>query len=145
MRCIRSLIEERVNEKRKLTVVLSYVKQQATSAFMQFKRSTKENGSIYKSTRAKVNSRNWWNGCLHLMGSCFLLFLCTGFVLFADKKNFLTCSDDLSAEEYCSTMAKGNSAHGFCQSDQWPASLSWFPYAGFGSQSINQSMISPVD
>lgn len=81
----------------------------------------------------------------HLMGSCFLLFLCTSFVFFVDKKNFLTCSDDLSAEEYCSTMAKGNSAHGFCQSDQWPATLSWFPYAGFSSQSINQSMISLVD
>ena len=50
---------------------------------------------------------------------------------------FLTCSHDLTAEEYCSTMAKGNSAHGFCQSNQWPESLSWFPYAGFGSQSIN--------
>ena len=41
-----------------MTVVLSYVKQQAASAFMQFKGITKENGSIYKSTQEGVDSRN---------------------------------------------------------------------------------------
>ena len=33
-------------------------RQQAAGAFMQFKRITKENGSIYKSTRERVDSRN---------------------------------------------------------------------------------------
>ena len=52
------LKEERANENREMTVVLPYVKQQAASPFMRFKRITKENGSIYKSTRERVNSRN---------------------------------------------------------------------------------------
>jgi len=34
---------------------LTYVKQQAASAFMRFKRIIKEDGSIYKSTRERVN------------------------------------------------------------------------------------------
>ena len=52
------LIEERANENREMTVVLSYVKQQAASALMRFKGVTKENGFIYKSTRERINSRN---------------------------------------------------------------------------------------
>ena len=52
------LVEERANENREMTVVLSYVKQQAASTFMRFKRITKENVSIYKSTRERVNSGN---------------------------------------------------------------------------------------
>ena len=75
------------------------------------------------------------------MGSCSLFFLCTSFVLSADKNNFVSCSHDLSAAEYCGTMAKGNSAHGFCQSSQWPEPFSWFPYEGFS----NQSMMLPVN
>ena len=50
-----------------MTVVLSYFKQQAASAFMRFKRITKESGSIYKSRRERVDSRInghggsiWW-------------------------------------------------------------------------------------
>ena len=50
------MIEERSNENREMTVVLSYVKQQAASTFMRFKRITKKKGSIYKSTRERVNS-----------------------------------------------------------------------------------------
>ena len=49
------LIEERANENREMTVVLSYVKQQAASTFMQFKRITKENALIYSE---RVNSTN---------------------------------------------------------------------------------------
>ena len=52
------MIEERANENREMIVVLSYVKQQAASTFMGFKRITKEKGSIYTSTRERVNSRN---------------------------------------------------------------------------------------
>ena len=52
------LVEERANENREMTVVLSYVKQQAASTFTQFKRITKGNGSIYKSTEEKVDSGN---------------------------------------------------------------------------------------
>lgn len=37
---------ERANENRKITVVLSYGKEQAASALMRLKRITKENGSI---------------------------------------------------------------------------------------------------
>ena len=66
----RALTEERANENREMTVVLSYVKQQAASAFMRFKRIRKENGSICKSARERVDSRNWWRWRLHLMGSC---------------------------------------------------------------------------
>ena len=40
-----------------MTVVLSYVKQQAASAFMRFERITEENGSIYKCTQKRVNLR----------------------------------------------------------------------------------------
>ena len=43
---------------REMTVVLSYAKQQAANAFMQFKRIIKENGPIYKFTWERVNSRN---------------------------------------------------------------------------------------
>ena len=43
---------------KEITVVLAYVKQQAASAFMRFRRITKETGSIYKSTLERVNSRN---------------------------------------------------------------------------------------
>ena len=46
--------EERANENREMTV-LSYVKQQAASAFMPFKHITKENGFIYESTRQRVH------------------------------------------------------------------------------------------
>ena len=52
------LIEERANENRGMTIVSSYVKQQAASAFMRFKHITKENISVYKSTWERVNSRN---------------------------------------------------------------------------------------
>ena len=52
------LIEERANENREMTVVSSYVKQQPANAFIRFKCITKDNGSIYKSTRVMVNSRN---------------------------------------------------------------------------------------
>ena len=41
-----------------MTVVLSYNKQQAANAFMQFKRIIKENSPIYKFTWERVNSRN---------------------------------------------------------------------------------------
>ena len=58
LRRFRSLIEERANENREMTVVLLYVKQQTASPFMQFKRITEGNGSLYKSTRERVNSRN---------------------------------------------------------------------------------------
>ena len=37
-------MEERANENREMTVVLSYVKQQAANTFMRFKRIAKENG-----------------------------------------------------------------------------------------------------
>ena len=47
----RALIEERANENREMTVLLSCVKQQASSTFIRFKRITRENGSICKSTR----------------------------------------------------------------------------------------------
>ena len=47
------LIEERANENKEMTVVLPYIKQQAASAFIQFKHITKENGSIYKSSSEK--------------------------------------------------------------------------------------------
>ena len=40
-----------------MTVVLSHVKQQAASAFKQFKCIAKENGSVYKSTLERVDSR----------------------------------------------------------------------------------------
>ena len=43
-------MEERANENREMTIVLSYVK-------LQSKRITKENGSIYKSTRKRGNLR----------------------------------------------------------------------------------------
>ena len=42
------LIEERANENREMTA----------GAFMRFTRITKENGSIYNSTRERVDSRN---------------------------------------------------------------------------------------
>ena len=45
-----------------MTVVLSYFKQPATSVFMRLKRITKENGSIYKATRERVDSRNYGHG-----------------------------------------------------------------------------------
>ena len=48
---------EKANENREMTVELSYVKQQAGGAFMRFKHITKENGSIYKSTRERVDSK----------------------------------------------------------------------------------------
>ena len=48
---------ERANENREMTVELSYVKQQEGGAFMRFKRITKENGSIYKSTRERADSK----------------------------------------------------------------------------------------
>ena len=57
LRRFRALIEERTNEKREMTEVMSYVKQQAASAFIVFKRITKENGSIYRSAWERVNSR----------------------------------------------------------------------------------------
>ena len=44
----------RTNENREMRV-LSYVKQQAASAFMRLKRITKENGFIYKSTRERAD------------------------------------------------------------------------------------------
>ena len=50
-------MEERANENREMTVVFSYVKQRAASAFMLFKRITKENGSLYKSTKERVKSK----------------------------------------------------------------------------------------
>ena len=69
LRRFRALIEERTNEKREMTEVMSYVKQQAASAFIGFKRITKENGSIYRSAWERVNSRNrpysysqYWTG-----------------------------------------------------------------------------------
>ena len=50
---------ERANENREMTVILTYVKQQAASAFiMRFKCITKECGFSYRSTRERVNSRN---------------------------------------------------------------------------------------
>ena len=51
------LIERRANEIREMTVLLSYVKRQAASAFVQFNRIRKANGSIYNSNRERVNSR----------------------------------------------------------------------------------------
>ena len=51
------LIEGRANEIREMTVLLSYVKRQAASAFVQFNRIRKANGSIYNSNRERVNSR----------------------------------------------------------------------------------------
>ena len=51
------MMEERANENREMTVVLSYVKQRGASAFMRFKGITKETGSIHKSTRERVDSR----------------------------------------------------------------------------------------
>ena len=44
---------ERANENREMTAM------QGASAFMRIKRITKENGSIYNSTRARVNSSDW--------------------------------------------------------------------------------------
>ena len=44
----------RTNENREMRV-LSYVKQQAASAFMRFKRITKENGFIYRYTRERAD------------------------------------------------------------------------------------------
>ena len=41
-----------------MTVAFSDVKQQAAGAFMRFKHNTKEHGSIYKSTRERVDLRN---------------------------------------------------------------------------------------
>ena len=41
----RAFIEERANENREMAVVLSYVKQEAASAFMRFNCITKGNGS----------------------------------------------------------------------------------------------------
>ena len=49
-----ALIEERANENKEMSV-LSYVKQQAASAFMRFKRITKVNGFIYESTGERVH------------------------------------------------------------------------------------------
>ena len=46
----------RVNETREI-IVLSHFKQQAASAFKRFKCITNENGSIYKSTLERVDSR----------------------------------------------------------------------------------------
>ena len=48
MRRFRALIEERANKNREMTIVFSYVKQHAASAFMQInsKRIAKENGSF---------------------------------------------------------------------------------------------------
>jgi len=51
------MMKDRANENREMIVVLSYVKQQAASAFMRLKHITEENGSIYKSTRERVDSR----------------------------------------------------------------------------------------
>ena len=48
---------ERANENREMTIELSYVKQQAGGAFMRFKRIIKENGSVYKSTKERVDSK----------------------------------------------------------------------------------------
>ena len=48
---LESILSRVGNENREMTVVLSYVKQLAASAFERFKRITKENGSIYKSIR----------------------------------------------------------------------------------------------
>ena len=47
------LVEERANENREITEVLSNFKQQAASAYMRFKHITKENGSIYKSAKER--------------------------------------------------------------------------------------------
>ena len=60
------LIEGRANEIREMMVVLSCVKKQAASAFVQFNRIRKANGSIYNSTRESVNSRTKWRQRLHL-------------------------------------------------------------------------------
>ena len=51
-------MKERADANRETTVALStlFVKQQAESPFMRFKRITKENGSMYKSTWDRVNS-----------------------------------------------------------------------------------------
>jgi len=38
-------------------------------------------------------------------------------------------SHDLPAAEYCGTMAKGKSKHGFCQSTVWPELFNWVRYA----------------
>lgn len=37
-------------------------------------------------------------------------------------------SHDLMGSEYCSTMARGNTKHGYCQSTDWPAAFSWVRY-----------------
>jgi len=60
------MIEERANENREMTVILSYVKQRGASAFMRLTHITKENGSIYKSTRERVDSR-WAPGSFDLI------------------------------------------------------------------------------
>ena len=49
---------ERANENREMTVELSYVKQQAGVAFMEFKRITKEDGSITNLLRKGLTPRN---------------------------------------------------------------------------------------
>ncbi|KAL9963463.1 hypothetical protein ACROYT_G026974, partial [Oculina patagonica] len=36
--------------------------------------------------------------------------------------------DIMVAAEYCSTMAKGQTKHGYCQSTEWPAAFSWIQY-----------------
>lgn len=38
--------------------------------------------------------------------------------------------DNLPGAEYCGTMAKGKSHHGFCPSTHLPEQFSWLPYAG---------------
>ena len=55
-------MKERADANRETTVALStlFVKQQAESPFMRFKRITKENGSMYKSTWERVNSGKKW-------------------------------------------------------------------------------------
>ena len=62
------MMKERANENREMTVVLSYVKQRGASAFMRFKHITKENCSIYKSTRERVDSR-WAHGSKYHHGN----------------------------------------------------------------------------
>ena len=52
------LIEERANENRGMTVVLSVTSNSGQQAHSCYSSITKESGAIYKSTRERVDSRN---------------------------------------------------------------------------------------